>query len=173
MSSRAKNLAGLSRAQVDALLAADGAPVVRVREQTARSLERKGYLVPTDHTFATWSITERGRGAAAVLASVSRRRPADNPGLSAVKPYRETSSVVDAVCRLIRAVGRRIADEDTDGLELLTALDEALQAAWRDAIGGQRRTYTDGEIGRAVGITKQAVSKRWPRAGTTKEEGSP
>lgn len=160
----------MSRAQVDALLLAATNPAVRVREQTARSLERKGYLAPVDHTFSTWAITERGRGAAAVLGVVSRRRPGDNRGLSAAKPYRETPSVVEAVCRLIRAVGRRVAGEDTDGLRLLTALDEALQAAWQDAIAGQRRTYTDGEIGRAIGTTKQAVSKRWPRARVMKEE---
>lgn len=157
----------MSRAQVDALLLAAVNPAVRVRDQTARSLERKGYLAPVDET---WEITERGRGAAAVLGVVSRRRPADKASLSAAKPYRETSTVVDAVCRLIRAVGRRVADEDTDGLLLLKALDDALKDAWKTAIEGQRRTYTDGEIGRAIGRTKQAVALRWPRAGTKEEQ---
>lgn len=166
---RLRRVAGLSPAQIAALVDADAAGVIRIPAPTARVLaDRFGYLELADEPGA-WAITDRGRGAAAVLAAVSRRRPADNPGLSVRRPYRETASVADAVCRLIGAVGRRAAEEDTEGLRLLMKLDAAVQDALATAVEGLRGPYTDGEIGAAIGVRKQAVQKRWPRT----KEGSP
>lgn len=86
--------------------------------------------------------------------------------LPPVRPYRETADVVEGVCRLIRSVGRRVAEEDADGLEQLQRLDEAMAQAWATAIAGLRRNYSDREIGAALGVTRQAVEQRWPRLRT-------
>ena len=90
--------------------------------------------------------------------SLSRNRRLRQPG------YRETPDVVEAVCRLVRAVGKRVAEEDDDGLRQLERLDAELEVAWSTAIAGLRRTgYSDREIGEALGVSKQAVAQRWPR----------
>jgi hypothetical protein len=97
-------------------------------------------------------------------ASVPQLRPADNPGLSPQRAYRETPDVVKATARLIRAVGKRVAVEDTIELRYLLRLDTALEEAWLIAVTGLRRSgYTDRQIGIVLGTTKQAVQKRWPR----------
>lgn len=81
-----------------------------------------------------------------------------------MKPFRETDEVAAAGCRMIRSVGRRAAEEDPGTLRHLRALDVELAAAWENAIQGLRRAgFTDTEIGRVLGTTKQAVHQRWPR----------
>jgi hypothetical protein len=98
----------------------------------------------------------------------------DNRALSAKRaerPYRETPDVADAVGRLIRTVGRRVADQDPEDLVHLQALDAQLEKAWALAIAGIRQTgfsdsetgFSDSEIGAALGVSKQAVAQRWPR----------
>lgn len=73
--------------------------------------------------------------------------------------------MADAVCRLILAVGKRVAVEDPEDLRLLLTLDTALQEAWQIAVEGLRRSgYPDREIGAVLGTTRQAVEQRWPRA---------
>jgi len=94
----------------------------------------------------------------------AQRRPADKPSLSPRRAYRETPDVVKATNRLILAVGKRVAVEDIADLRYLSRLESALEEAWRIAVTGLRATgYTDGQIGRQLGITKQAVAQRWPR----------
>ena len=96
--------------------------------------------------------------------SADRLRLADNPRLSARRPYRETPDVVKATSRLILAVGKRVAVEDPDDLRFMVQLEQRVEQAWEIAIVGLRRSgYTDGQIGDELGITKQAVQKRWPR----------
>jgi hypothetical protein len=81
--------------------------------------------------------------------------------------YRETPDVTEAVERLIRAVGKRVATEDAPDLVLLLALERAVEEAWETAVEGIRSTgTTDREIGRVLGVTRQAVEKRWPRSKT-------
>jgi hypothetical protein len=84
--------------------------------------------------------------------------------LAPQRAYRETPEVVEAVCRMVRSVGKRVAEEDTDGLEQLRAVQAALDDAWATGINGLRRTYSDGAIARELGITRQAVQQRWPRS---------
>jgi hypothetical protein len=70
---------------------------------------------------------------------------------------------------MVRSVGKRVAEEDTDGVAQLKALDEAMATAWETAIAGLRRNYSDREIGRALGVSHQAVQQRWPRSRPTEE----
>jgi hypothetical protein len=96
--------------------------------------------------------------------SALQQRSTSKVSLPRRRPYRDTDDVADGVCRLIRAVGRRIANEDPDDLRSLILLDAALRQAWADAIEGLRRSeFTDREIGRVLGTTRQAVEQRWPR----------
>lgn len=97
---------------------------------------------------------------------MSRPAPsAGQPRVDRMKPFRETSEVADATARLVRAIGRRVAQEDPRSLVELLVLDAALELAWRTAVEGLREAgCTDPEIGRVLGITKQAVGQRWPRA---------
>src|SRR5262245_16477215 len=99
--------------------------------------------------------------------SASPLRRGDKPALSPALPkkaYRETPDVVKATGRLLLAVGKRVATEDPEDLRYLAVLQIRLDQAWATAVAGLRRTgYTDGQIGRELGITKQAVQQRWPR----------
>ncbi len=71
--------------------------------------------------------------------------------------------MADAVCRLIRSLGKRVATEDPNGLKALLDLDRELAAAWQVAIDGLRRSaFTDGAIGEVLGTSRQAVEQRWP-----------
>lgn len=66
---------------------------------------------------------------------------------------------------MIRSVGKRVALEDPENLASLTVLEEALREAWALAIAGLRETgWSDPAIGRQLGMTRQAVEQRWPRA---------
>lgn len=66
---------------------------------------------------------------------------------------------------MIRSVGRRIGLEDPENLASLAVLEEALREAWALAIAGLRETgWSDPAIGRQLGMTRQAVEQRWPRA---------
>lgn len=162
------SVAGLSRAQVAALMNAVDREWLQIPEPTARALERMGYLVSAEEGGRAWRITDRGIGAAAILGKLRRAPSTDKAALS-TKTHRETDEVVDAVCRLIKSVGKRVAQEDTDALEQLLRLDAAGEEAWKTAIAGLRRTFSDTQIGNALGVKKQAVQQRWPRAGTKGE----
>jgi len=78
--------------------------------------------------------------------------------------YKETPDVSAAVCRLIKALGKRVAEEDPDDLHVLVRVEQALEHAWGTAVTGLRSTgHTDAQIGKALGCTKQAVQQRFPR----------
>jgi hypothetical protein len=96
-------------------------------------------------------------------------RQPDPIGKAALPPtrpqrYRETPEVCDAIRRLIRAMGNRIANEDPESLLLLGELEREVRQAWSCAVEGIRRSgFTDREIGATLGTTRQAVEQRWPR----------
>lgn len=95
------------------------------------------------------------------LRAKTRHRPPERNHVG----YRETPEVVDAVVRLIRAVGKRIAEEDSEALELLRCLEAEVSDAWRVAVDGQRRAgFSDRDVAEALGVTRPAVTQRWPRA---------
>jgi hypothetical protein len=65
---------------------------------------------------------------------------------------------------MIKAVGLRVGEEDPSSLKHLVAIQSTLDRAWAHAIEGLRQSgEPDREIGEALGVTQQAISKRWPR----------
>lgn len=53
---------------------------------------------------------------------------------------------------------------DPDFAHLLTQVEDELAAAMKDAVTGWRsHGFSDSQIGRELGVTKQAVQQRWPR----------
>ena len=92
----------------------------------------------------------------------NRRLPAKTPERS--RPPRSDEDIVEAVQRLIRAIGKRCSTGDPDTASYLELLAGELDAAYEVAVAGWRGAgFTDGQIGRELGVTKQAVQKRWPR----------
>lgn len=65
---------------------------------------------------------------------------------------------------MIRALGRRFASADPDTARYLSLIRSELDEAHAQAVAGWRRFgFSDSQIGRELGITKQAVQQRWPR----------
>jgi len=82
------------------------------------------------------------------------------------RSFRETPEVAAATARMIRAIGRRVGEEDHTSIESLQVLQVALDDAWRHAINEHRRAGTpDREVAELLGITRQAVQYRWPWPG--------
>ena len=75
----------------------------------------------------------------------------------------EDDSYAAGVVRLIGKMGVR-ASADVESLRWLAGAVEHARGALAMAVDGCRaRGYSDGEIGAALGITRQAVWKRFPR----------
>ncbi len=75
----------------------------------------------------------------------------------------EDDSYAAGVVRLIRTMGVR-ASADVEALRWLAGAVEHARGALAMAVDGCRaRGYSDAEIGAALGITRQAVWKRFPR----------
>ena len=111
---------------------------------------------------APTSGEERRSSGKGGLRAKTRRKPPERNHVG----YRETPEVVDAVVRLIRAVGKRIAEEDPEALVLLRCLEAEVSDAWWVAVAGQRRAgFSDRDIAEALGVTRPAVTQRWPQAG--------
>lgn len=75
----------------------------------------------------------------------------------------ETPEMADAVVRMVRALGAR-ASEDVDALPELARVALALDVATHGAVAGCRErgwSYTD--VGRVLGITRQAAFQRFGR----------
>lgn len=68
--------------------------------------------------------------------------------------------------RMIRGLARDPNEWDPDLLDIFTDLQHELSASRdRAVIACRENGATDTDIGRALGITQQAVSKRWPGGG--------
>jgi hypothetical protein len=87
-------------------------------------------------------------------------------------PNRRTERVVENreyagfVRRIVQAHGRRIATGDVEGLADLVALARDIDTAIVQAITGLREFgYSWTEIAARLGVTRQAVQKRWGKAG--------
>ena len=64
--------------------------------------------------------------------------------------------------RIIRAFGRRIAAGDIDALADVAFLSAQLDHTIRESVTGLRaRGYSWADIGRQLGVTKQAAQQRW------------
>jgi len=88
----------------------------------------------------------------------------DNHPLPENRRYRDTRDLGGAACRIVRVIGRRLADGDPEELTVLRELDWEVSHAWAAAVAGMRAAgFSDGDIGEALGVTKQAVQKRWGR----------
>lgn len=75
----------------------------------------------------------------------------------------ENDSYAAGIARLIRTMGVR-ASADVEALRWLAGAVEHARGALAMAVDGCRaRGYSDGEIGAALGISRQAVWKRFPR----------
>lgn len=82
------------------------------------------------------------------------------------KTQRTLQDRADAIARMIRALARDPAEWDVDDLRHLDRLEAAITAARSAAVFGMREHgATDRQIGEALGISQQAVSKRWPGGG--------
>lgn len=66
--------------------------------------------------------------------------------------------------RILRAYGRRVADRDIAALSGLAALQAEVDAATRVAVASLRtQGYSWADIGRELGITRQAAQQRYSR----------
>jgi hypothetical protein len=64
--------------------------------------------------------------------------------------------------RILRAYGRRVADRDIEGLTGLVALRDEVDAEIRKSTQAlQEQGYSWAEIGRVLGISKQACQQRF------------
>jgi hypothetical protein len=78
--------------------------------------------------------------------------------------HRSDEDVAAATARLIRALATRLAEDDPTSAPLLLQLDAALVEAWAFTVDGWRASgWTDGQIGRELGVSKQAIAQRFPR----------
>jgi DNA-directed RNA polymerase specialized sigma24 family protein len=84
-------------------------------------------------------------------------------------PHRRTGAVENDAYhaftrRVLRAYSRRVAAGDVEALAALVSLGTEVEQATRDAVIGLREFgYSWSEIGTRLGMTKQAVHKRWGR----------
>jgi hypothetical protein len=75
--------------------------------------------------------------------------------------------VTAADCRRwINALARNVRNGRVDQLAELAYLEVDLKIAMRNAVAGLRQHgITDGEIAGELGVTRQAVQRRWPENG--------
>ena len=99
------------------------------------------------------------------MAPRSDRRSGVNRKLTPKRRRRvvENDDYAAFIQRVIRAHSRRIASGDIDALTGLADLSADLDQAMADAITAlrARHSYSWADIGRALGITRQAAQKRW------------
>jgi hypothetical protein len=87
---------------------------------------------------------------------------------------------------MIRALGRHPEEWEPTDLAKLNRMEEDIALLRANVVRGLRESgYTDKQIGEALGVSQQAVSKRWPGGGRyvgaagryrstqTKQEASP
>lgn len=155
-------------------------PIHRVlchaQKRETRTMARKATTAPRDvgaavsETFRNTSITADGRKCAwcrGVLPARRRRFCTDECRRRGQKAERviEDDSYAAGVVRLIRKMGVR-ASADLEALKWLAGAADHTRDALAMAVDGCRaRGYSDGEIGHALGITRQAVGQRFGRKG--------
>lgn len=84
----------------------------------------------------------------------------------ATKSQRTLQDRMAGVRRFAVALGNDPTEWEPDDLVTLQLLEGVIREVRTKAVLGLRSTgYTDGEIASALGITQQAVSKRWPGGG--------
>lgn len=71
------------------------------------------------------------------------------------------------VRRILRAYGRRVADRDIEALAGLVSLRNEIDGQIEAAAGSLHDTYSWTEIGRVLGITRQAAQQRFSRPAET------
>lgn len=90
----------------------------------------------------------------------------DNTSLSPkarTRPVVENDAYQAFACRVVRAYGRRAA-RDPEAVAGMLALYEETARQMHGAVQGLRdRGWSDGEVGRVLGVSRQAVRQRWPR----------
>lgn len=72
---------------------------------------------------------------------------------------RDTPDVVGAARRMIVAAGERVAYEDPNSLRHLVVIKVTLTAAFQTAITGLRYNFSDAQIAKALGVSKQAIQQ--------------
>jgi hypothetical protein len=83
-----------------------------------------------------------------------------------VKRLRELPEYVGMVRRIIAAQGRRVAGADPEDLAELAGLHTIVDRAVAEAVAGQRSAgFSWAEIGRGLGITRQAAQQRYGDCG--------
>jgi hypothetical protein len=64
--------------------------------------------------------------------------------------------------RIVRAYARRVADGDIEALPALCQLASTVEQAMSDAVAGLRQFgYSWQDLADRLGVTRQAVQKRW------------
>ncbi len=97
-----------------------------------------------------------------VAGTPVRAVSSSTPGLQ--RPRVETSEYLEMLRRMIAAAGRRVAIADEEELAQLVSLRDALEEAIEVGVRGQRATGSSlAQIGRGLGVSRQAVHKRWGR----------
>ena len=80
------------------------------------------------------------------------------------KRPKSDTHVASAVKSMVRALGQRCSALDPDSGLYLVAVQDELDRAFATAVAGWRLSgFSDGQIGETLGVTKQAVQKRFPR----------
>jgi hypothetical protein len=75
-----------------------------------------------------------------------------------------TKEFAGMISRTSKAMALRLADEDSTQASYIRQMEDAIDHVWRVAVDGWRAAgESDGQIGAALGISSQAVNKRWPR----------
>ncbi|MFT3876185.1 MAG: hypothetical protein QM708_07175 [Propioniciclava sp.] len=83
------------------------------------------------------------------------------PGLTP-KREREIPEYAAMVRRVNMALGRRVGDADVEDLAELLAMRGVVEQATATAIRGMRRRGVSwGDIGRGLGVTRQAAHAAW------------
>jgi hypothetical protein len=86
----------------------------------------------------------------------------------------ETPEYGAMVRRMVRAYGKRVGNADDVDLSQMLALREEVEAAIATAVVLQRDNWgrSWAEIGRGLGITRQAAQQRYGRAQNEEEQAS-
>jgi len=108
----------------------------------------------------------------AVTAEEGARRPIPHPAQNGgfgvnvkltPKRRREAAEIGGMVARMLRALARRAESGDLEALRVLCDLEKNIQLDQLRAARGLniQHGYSWGEIGLAIGITRQAAHRRW------------